>query len=91
MAKSNDDKAILYLYLVEKMAEHVSPQKEIRIVKAEWILSRYRVPHNLRIPILKEMQKQGLLEPIDKFRMKIAHESKIQENTSLLYHRMGLW
>jgi hypothetical protein len=56
---------ILYRFFCGKFLENVDVSKDqISYARARWVLSRYRIPGALRMPILDQMTGQGYVKRI---------------------------
>lgn len=85
---------IIYIYFQQKFSEQTGGTNFIDLRDAKIFMAWYQIPKDIRYPILKEMEKIGLIKFESKFAIKILNPDKTKkllDNKSLIYKGLGLW
>lgn len=80
---------IFYLYIHSKICER-STCNLIRIKEATNYLHEWRIPREIRVAIIKEMEILGLLKKINKTTFRTRKSEIDFNNTNQIYNLVGL-
>lgn len=89
LKEGNKIPCIFYLYVHSKIREH-STGNIIRIKEATDYLHEWRIPKEIRIAIIKEMEILGLLEKIDRNSFRVKRQKIDLENINEIYSMVGI-
>jgi hypothetical protein len=78
-----------YFYIYSKLKER-STNNELNLVDAKSLLFEWRVPKNLRIVIIKELELMELLTIINRDTVKLNNFSIDMDNISKIYEQVGI-
>lgn len=81
-----------YLYLQKRLLEHCDKDKYIELNQAQFRVQYMKIPKQLFWVFISEMQELGLIERVDRFKIKIINNNhKKLDNLNKLYKEVGLW
>ena len=89
MNRKNEFKGYWYLYIHSKLRER-TVYNELPITEAKSFLFEWRVPKQLRIVVLKEMEELGLIEILNRNTIKINKSNFDFDNINKIYEEIGL-
>ena len=82
-----------YLYLQKRLLEHCDEEHNLEIRDFNFRVGKMRIPHKLHPMLLKELENLGLIERIDRYKIRIVNSQKCKklEKLNKFYREIGIW